>query len=121
MAEELDPDDLVGAAEVQAILKLSHPSSVTTSWEYGYDWFNRLTSVTKNSTQVESYTYDESDNRKTMTRPLVSELWEYSYDLADQLESITVTVGAGSPVLVESFTSLQMKTAMSSRATRVAW
>ncbi|MBT9581905.1 RHS repeat protein [bacterium] len=81
-----------------------NPSSVTTSWEYGYDWFNRLTRVTKNSTEVESYTYDESDNRKTRTRPLVSELWEYSYDLADQLESITVTVGAGSPVLVESFT-----------------
>lgn len=30
MAEELDPDDLIGAAEVQAILRLSHPSSVTT-------------------------------------------------------------------------------------------
>ena len=27
---KVDPDDLVGAAEVQAILKLSHPSSVTT-------------------------------------------------------------------------------------------
>jgi predicted DNA-binding transcriptional regulator AlpA len=30
MAEELDPDDLVSAAEVQSILRLSHPSSVTT-------------------------------------------------------------------------------------------
>jgi predicted DNA-binding transcriptional regulator AlpA len=30
VAEELDPDDLIGAAEVQAILRLSHPSSVTT-------------------------------------------------------------------------------------------
>ena len=30
MADELDPDDLIGAAEVQAILRLSHPSSVTT-------------------------------------------------------------------------------------------
>ena len=26
----MDPDDLIGAAEVQAILRLSHPSSVTT-------------------------------------------------------------------------------------------
>lgn len=26
----MDPDDLIGAAEVQAILGLSHPSSVTT-------------------------------------------------------------------------------------------
>jgi predicted DNA-binding transcriptional regulator AlpA len=26
----VDPDDLIGAAEVQHILKLSHPSSVTT-------------------------------------------------------------------------------------------
>lgn len=30
MAHELDPDDLISASEVQAILKLSHPSSVTT-------------------------------------------------------------------------------------------
>jgi predicted DNA-binding transcriptional regulator AlpA len=27
---KVDPDDLIGAAEVQAILRLSHPSSVTT-------------------------------------------------------------------------------------------
>ena len=26
----MDPEDLIGAAEVQAILRLSHPSSVTT-------------------------------------------------------------------------------------------
>ena len=26
----VDPEDLIGAAEVQAILRLSHPSSVTT-------------------------------------------------------------------------------------------
>jgi len=30
MGEKVDPDDLIGAAEVQAILGLSHPSSVTT-------------------------------------------------------------------------------------------
>jgi len=30
MGETVDPDDLVGAAEVAAILRLSHPSSVTT-------------------------------------------------------------------------------------------
>ena len=30
MAEKIDPDDLIGAADVQAILRLSHPSSVTT-------------------------------------------------------------------------------------------
>ena len=30
MGEKVDPDDLIGAAEVQAILRLSHPSSVTT-------------------------------------------------------------------------------------------
>ena len=30
MAEKVDPEDLMGAAEVQAILRLSHPSSVTT-------------------------------------------------------------------------------------------
>lgn len=30
MGEKLDSDDLVGAAEVAALLRLSHPSSVTT-------------------------------------------------------------------------------------------
>lgn len=30
MGEKIDSDDLVGAAEVAAILRLSHPSSVTT-------------------------------------------------------------------------------------------
>ena len=30
MGAKVDPDDLIGAAEVQAILRLSHPSSVTT-------------------------------------------------------------------------------------------
>ena len=30
MGEKVDPNDLIGAAEVQAILRLSHPSSVTT-------------------------------------------------------------------------------------------
>jgi hypothetical protein len=30
VAEKVDPDELIGAAEVQAILRLSHPSSVTT-------------------------------------------------------------------------------------------
>jgi len=30
VGEKIDPDDLIGAAEVQVILGLSHPSSVTT-------------------------------------------------------------------------------------------
>lgn len=30
MGKKVDPDNLIGAAEAQAILKLSHPSSVTT-------------------------------------------------------------------------------------------
>ena len=30
MGKKIDPDELIGAAEVQAILRLSHPSSVTT-------------------------------------------------------------------------------------------
>lgn len=30
VGEKIDPDDLIGAAEVQTILRLSHPSSVTT-------------------------------------------------------------------------------------------
>ena len=78
------------------------PSSVTTSWEYGYDWFNRLTSVTKNTVLQESYTYDESDNRYTVTRG--NQVWRYSCDLADQINSIALSTNGGPEVVVESFT-----------------
>ena len=40
VGKKVDPDDLIGAAEVQAILKLSHPSSVTTYLKR-YDDFPR--------------------------------------------------------------------------------
>lgn len=78
------------------------PSSVTTNWEYGYDWFNRLTSVTKNTVLQESYTYDESDNRYTVTRG--NQVWRYSCDLADQINSIALSTNGGPEVVVESFT-----------------
>lgn len=78
------------------------PGSVTTNWEYGYDWFNRLTSVTKNTVLQESYTYDESDNRYTVTRG--NQVWRYSCDLADQINSIALSTNGGPEVVVESFT-----------------
>lgn len=78
------------------------PSSVITNWEYGYDWFNRLTSVTKNTDLQESYTYDESDNRYTVTRG--NQVWRYSCDLADQINSIALSTNGGPEVVVESFT-----------------
>ncbi len=40
VGKRVDADDLIGAAEVQAILKLSHPSSVTTYLKR-YDDFPR--------------------------------------------------------------------------------
>lgn len=38
-------------------------------WEYGYDWLDRLTSVSRNSTLTTVYTYDESDNRRVWSGP----------------------------------------------------
>lgn len=40
VGKKVDPDDLIGAAEVQAILRLSHPTSVTTYLKR-YDDFPR--------------------------------------------------------------------------------
>ena len=40
MGEKLDSDDLVGAADVASILRLSHPSSVTTYRDRNGDFPN---------------------------------------------------------------------------------
>lgn len=38
MSNQVDPDDLIGAAEVQAILNLSHPNSVSTYLKRYHDF-----------------------------------------------------------------------------------
>ena len=54
-------------------------------WEYGYDWLNRLTSVSRNSTPMAAYVYDESDNRLSLEWPHLSQTYHFTYDDANQL------------------------------------
>ena len=53
------------------------------TWEYTYDWFNRLNGVKQNGTLKAVYVYDESDNRTEMQLPTVTH--GYFYDYADRL------------------------------------
>ncbi|MBX3169377.1 MAG: RHS repeat-associated core domain-containing protein [Candidatus Eremiobacteraeota bacterium] len=72
-----------------------------TTWSYGYDYLNRLTSVTRGSSTT-LYAYDESDNRMSLTLPN-GDVWTYGYDLADQIASRSFTPFGGSPAVVESY------------------
>lgn len=73
-----------------------------TSWSYGYDYLNRLTSVTRGSSTT-LYAYDESDNRISLTLPSGDE-WTYGFDLADQITSRSFTPSGGSLSVVETYT-----------------
>lgn len=76
-------------------------SGGATTWTYGYDYLNRLTSVTRGSSTT-LYVYDESDNRISLTLPSGDE-WTYGFDLADQISSRSFTPSGGSTALVESY------------------
>jgi len=73
------------------------------TWDYGYDWLNRLSSVSRNGVQTAAYAYDESDNRTSLSLPLANEVWTYGYDLADQILSRSKSIGGGPVTLVESY------------------
>jgi RHS repeat-associated protein len=57
------------------------------TWDYAYDWLNRLTNVSKGGVLQSVYVYDESDNRKELQLPLLGLTHTYSYDQADQIVS----------------------------------
>ncbi|MBT9588611.1 hypothetical protein IV102_35060 [bacterium] len=73
------------------------------TWAYGYDWLNRLSSVSRNGVPTAVYAYDESDNRTSLSLPVSSEVWTYGYDLADQILSRSKSTGGGPVTLVESY------------------
>lgn len=77
-------------------------SGPATSWSYGYDYLNRLTSVTRGSSTT-LYAYDESDNRMSLTLPS-GDQWTYGFDLADQITSRSFTPNGGSLSVVETYT-----------------
>jgi len=55
------------------------------TWDYTYDWLNRLASVSKDSTTQSVYAYDHYDNRVELQLPVLSQTHEYTYDLADRI------------------------------------
>ena len=86
-----------------------------TSWAYGYDWIDRLETVNKAEAAtvgalgalqlVSMYTYDAADNRTKFEVPQLNEVYESFFDDADNITRIDKTVGSGTPVTIESFTS----------------
>ena len=88
-------------------------------WVYGYDWFNRLTSVsldenanpsllsTSSATVQRAYAFDESDNRISLTindpNPAAVETLTYEFDKADNLLNIKQQIGSGSISTIETF------------------
>ena len=54
--------------------------------EYAYDSVGNITSISKNGTVVESYTYDALSQLKTVTRG--SNVWEYTYDAGGNILSV---------------------------------
>jgi RHS repeat-associated protein len=60
------------------------------TWAYGYDWLDRLTSLTKDSVLQSVYSYDESDNRIQLQMPVPGQTHSYAYDFADRILSRSV-------------------------------
>lgn len=101
------------------ISQLDVTPTKATKWEYGYDWLDRLESVKKAEAAtvgalgalqlVSVYQYDAADNRTEFQvpnlNPALTETFTYSYKDGDDIESISKTVGSGSPVVIETFTS----------------
>ncbi len=57
------------------------------TYEYAYDSVGNITSISKNGTVVESYTYDGLSQLKTVTRG--NDVWEYTYDNGGNILSVT--------------------------------
>lgn len=80
------------------------------TWDYQYDWLNRLVGVTRNGNPWRFYVYDESDNRIELSWPEDPEndpyqltTWSYSHDEGDQLLSYSLVDGVNTQ-LIEEFT-----------------
>ena len=58
----------------------------TFTWAYGYDWLDRLISVSLNGSTTALYAYDNSDNRASLT--VGTDVFTYQVDVADQLQSV---------------------------------
>ena len=65
-------------------------SGPSITWDYGYDWLDRLISVKKDTVTQSLYAYDESDNRVELQWPVLSQTHAYAYDDANRLTSRTL-------------------------------
>lgn len=60
-------------------------SGSAVTWDYGYDWLDRLIRVDKDTVQQSAYVYDESDNRIQLN--VGGDIHTYKYDFADRIMS----------------------------------
>ena len=60
-------------------------SGASVTWNYYYDWLDRLIRVDKDGAQQTAYAYDESDNRIQLE--IGSDIHTYKYDFADRITS----------------------------------
>jgi RHS repeat-associated protein len=60
-------------------------SGPSITWDYEYDWLDRLVSVSKDTIQQSVYVYDESDNRIELQLPVLGDTHTYRYDFADRI------------------------------------
>lgn len=77
--------------------------------EYAYDVLGNITSISKNGTVVESYTYDSLSQLKTVTRG--SDIWEYTYDNGGNILSVTKN---GTAIKTYGYTDTEWKDKMTS-------
>ncbi|MFN8609407.1 MAG: RHS repeat-associated core domain-containing protein, partial [Vulcanimicrobiota bacterium] len=73
------------------------------TWNYNYDWLNRLVEVKRDGDTVSIYTYDESDNRIELELPQEDKVWTYGYDIADRILSRSLNVSGGGATEFEAF------------------
>ncbi|MBS2039899.1 RHS repeat protein, partial [bacterium] len=73
------------------------------TWDYNYDWLNRLAEVKRDSTTTSVYAYDESDNRIELQLPQDDKVWTYGYDIADRIQSRSLNISGGGAVEYETF------------------
>ncbi len=74
------------------------------TWDYEYDWLDRLEKVTKDSVVQSLYSYDASDNRIALDLQALGDLLTYTYDDANNITEVKKDSGGGA-VSIETFTS----------------
>jgi RHS repeat-associated protein len=89
-------------------------TAATITWNYGYDWLDRLVSAS-NGTTTNVYTYDNSDNRLSVS----SNAGAWTYDVADQL--LSHPAAGGTENLTYDRDGNTLSRTVGSNTTQYAW